>query len=669
VLIAADRIKSNVHPTPVGEDAVEHGEQSADDQADLGDTAPPTGPARYDFKPPQVAAAPKIEYRRVRQPAAMTLAEDRQRRRWFLSRRQNWLLAAGVIVVLLAGVGWVGIRGLTAKDHLQNAATLFLKLRQQTADTDLAGAKATLIALQSETAQAKDITDGLDWAIAGRVPFIGDDLTAVRTVSEVLDDLASNGLPALLDVATGFDPSAFVLRNGRMDLAALQSAAPRIATGLAVVQRARENVARIHTAGLAAELTGAVQQLSSGLSGVERLIKVADRTARLLPTMLGAKGPRHYLLLFQNNAESRATGGMPGAYIVVKADKGAIKIEDQGSTAGDLDAFETPVQKLSADMESLYTDRLAVFPADVNLTPDFPTAAQLAQIMYQKRKGLKVNGVLATDPIALSYLLHATGAVKVPRGEPLTADNAVRTLLSEVYSKYEDPSDQDAYFADTARATFETLLNGQGDPRGLVAELAKAAGERRLLVWSADREEEALIGDTVLAGRLPADDGMSPTVGVFLNDGSGSKLSYYLAPSATLTAGACETDGTRELHLKLTVGSTAPKSGLPAYVTGLALSGDEYTSRTNVMVFSPTGGGIVSVTESGKEIHFGTGLERDRGVGVITMDLPPGKTRTFNVAVQTGVLPEPRGAVRPQLWTTPGVRSWKSSVTRGSRCT
>jgi hypothetical protein len=103
-------------------------------------------------------------------------------------------------------------------------------------------------------------------------------------------------------------------------------------------------------------------------------------------------------------------------------------------------------------------------------------------------------------------------------------------------------------------------------------------------------------------------------------------------------------------------------------VTGLALSGDPYTSRTNVMVFSPTGGVVVSVALDGREQDFGTGFERSRGVGVITVDLPPGRSKTYDIAIQTGVAPEPGQAIRPRLWTTPGVRPWRTTVTSGAKC-
>ncbi len=86
------------------------------------------------------------------------------------------------------------------------------------------------------------------------------------------------------------------------------------------------------------------------------------------------------------------------------------------------------------------------------------------------------------------------------------------------------------------------------------------------------------------------------------------------------------------------------------------------------MIFSPTGGGVVGATLNGKEVEFGTGFERDRGVAILTVDLPPGTSQTYDVTIQPGALPA-GDSVRPRLWTTPGVRPWQTAVTAGSRCT
>ena len=71
----------------------------------------------------------------------------------------------------------------------------------------------------------------------------------------------------------------------------------------------------------------------------------------------------------------------------------------------------------------------------------------------------------------------------------------------------------------------------------------------------------------------------------------------------------------------------------------------------------------------GVERPFGSGRDRRRAVGVVTVDLPPGRERTLDVTMLTGV---PTGGydgpVTPRLRTTPGVAPWPESVISGTRC-
>jgi hypothetical protein len=384
--------------------------------------------------------------------------------------------------------------------------------------------------------------------------------------------------------------------------------------------------------------------------------------------MLGAGGPRTYLVVFQNLAELRATGGMFGAHMVISADRGAIEIVEQGS-ATQLGTFDRPVLPLDPTMQALYTDRPGIYPADVNMTPDFPTAAALYREMYRLRSGRTVDGVLATDPVALSYVLAATGPVPVAKGEPLRTDNVVRLLLLETYARFSTTPEQDEYFATAAKATFEVLMRRPIDANGLLAQLARAAGERRILAWSADPAEERLLTGTVLDGVLPADDGARPTVGVFLNDGTGAKLDYYLTHSADLEVVGCRPDGSRELSLRIKISSTAPASGLSPLIVGGGVLSEPYTIRTVLLVFSPIGGAVVEMRQDGVPMPVGSGVERRRLVNVVAVDLKPGATRTIEAALLTGVPPRGRQAtVEPQLRTTPGVAPWPGFVHSAAAC-
>ena len=50
----------------------------------------------------------------------------------------------------------------------------------------------------------------------------------------------------------------------------------------------------------------------------------------LLPAMLGADGPRNYLVLFQNNAEWRSLGGIAGAAALIRTDGGSMQLVAAG---------------------------------------------------------------------------------------------------------------------------------------------------------------------------------------------------------------------------------------------------------------------------------------------------------------------------------------------------
>src|SRR5205814_1553906 len=134
---------------------------------------------------------------------------------------------------------------------------------------------------------------------------------------------------------------------------------------------------------------------------------------------------------------------------------------------------------------------------------------------------------------------RATGPLAMPTGPALGADNAVRLLLADAYARMTSTVDKDDYFTAAARTVFTALSEGRAEPRTALAALARAAGERRLLVWSAHEDEERELAGTVLEGALPLADGATPTVGVFLNDGSGAKLDYYLRNTAEVAVTGC----------------------------------------------------------------------------------------------------------------------------------
>ncbi|MFD0822176.1 DUF4012 domain-containing protein, partial [Micromonospora zhanjiangensis] len=428
------------------------------------------------------------------------------------------------------------------------------------------------------------------------------------------------------------------------------------------VRAVRDRFRGTPSADLLPQVRSAVTELRRQIDLLSTLTSAARRGAALLPTMLAASGSRTYLLAFQNLAEKRATGGMLGAYVTLRVSDGRVTVLRQGNAIDLLVTGVVPVLPLDRATRALYGDLIGIYPADVNLSPHFPTAATMYREMYRRRFGVAVDGVLATDPVAVSYLLRATGPVPVRGAAPLAATTVVRTLLSDAY-RFLPASTQDAYYASSARAVLDVLLSRTVDPRLLLPALDQALTERRLLFWSAHPDEQAAIAETRLAGILPEREDTS-TVGVFLNDGSGAKLGYYLTHTAELTVGDCRPDGRRELRLRVTLGSTAPRSGLSPSVLGLRMAGNPYTARTLVNVFSPAGGSVLDARLDGAPVGVGGGTERGRRVAVATVDVPAGQARVLDVTLLTPVTTSGLADLR----VTPGVQSWPTRITTARTC-
>ncbi|MFC6016924.1 DUF4012 domain-containing protein [Plantactinospora solaniradicis] len=581
------------------------------------------------------------------------------RRRAFRRNLRRALLTTLVVVCLLGLVGgWLGLRGWQARGNLDNAASLARELSQQVLDGETVQARRTLAALQQQTAAARSRTGDLGWRAAGNTPYGGSTLSAVRALAVGIDELARRAFPPLVEL----DLSTLLPSTGRLDLAALRTAMPAVGAADTAAQEVREQIRTVPTDGLQPSVQEAVRLLRTELDRLVTLTSAVRRSGTLLPVLLGGSGTRTYLALFQNLAEPRATGGIFGAYAVIQANGGQVKIVKQGA-ASELRSFARPVLPLSREHRALYTDLLGIYPADVNLTPHFPTAATLFREMYRRAGGGTVDGVLATDPVALSYLLRAVGPVPVPGHPTLTAPTVVRTLLSDTYRRIDAPAEQDDYFAASAKAVFNALLNRAVNPRAVAEALGAAVAERRILFWSARPAEQRELVDTRLAGVLPDRETVN-NVGVFINDGSGAKLGYYLNGAAELTVGDCRPDGRRELHLRLTLRSTAPSSGLSQSVRGLAMSGDPYTMRVLVYVFSPLRGSPRGARLDGKPAPVGGGMERGRRVGVLAVDIKPGRTRVLEVSLLT----QEKASGAAELWLTPGSRPWTTRVSPAPAC-
>ncbi len=261
------------------------------------------------------------------------------------------------------------------------------------------------------------------------------------------------------------------------------------------------------------------------LNDIAAASATAARVAKVGPWLLDGTKPRRLLVAFNNNAEIRATGGMPGALGVLTFDRGKISFGEQRSPR-DIGIQRHPAGSLTDAERTIWSDRMVYLSQDTNFTPDYPRGAALLQTMWE-RKFRKVDGVLSVDPIAMSYLLRGSDPTSVA-GYDITSANAVQVLLNQIYRDIRDPERQDEIFAEVAAATFHKLVAGKLDTTAAFQGIQRGLQERRISLYLHDPTMQRVLAGSPIAGGLDFGSGPHPQVGVYFNDGTPAKMDYYL---------------------------------------------------------------------------------------------------------------------------------------------
>ncbi|WP_185094148.1 DUF4012 domain-containing protein [Curtobacterium sp. PhB137] len=535
---------------------------------------------------------------------------------------------------MILAVAWVGVRGLLAKRDLEASVSHVETLKSQLTKGDTKGAQRTANELEDSAAGARALTGDPVWALFERTPFIGENLAAVRQVSVIVDDVASNAVRPVAGVLGDVDVDAFKPQDGKIDLQPLVTAQPAVARATSALSDATKAADGIDTTDTVSGVTDAVRHLRTSLASVTEQATVADKVVSLVPGMMGEDGAKQYLVLFQNNAELRAGGGIPGAVALLDVEDGKMSLSQQAAGAS-FGPYDNPVLPLETETRGLYGSITGEYMQDVTLTPRFDTSAELARQMWKQEHRSRVDGVLSLDPVTLGYILKATGPVKLATGDELTSDNAVQVLLSEAYAKYPDPAVQDLFFASAASAVFTKVSEGGFDPKEFIAALTTGVDEGRVKLWSADKDEQAKLAGTAIAGELPVSDDRSQRFGVYLNDATGAKMDYYLEKSVAVGSEVCRKDGRPTWTVEVTLKSTAPAdaaTSLPEYVTGGGMFGvSPGAVRTNVAIYAPSSGVYVASSQDGKAASPQTATDGDHPVAQFQTLLSPGKSTTIRV--------------------------------------
>ncbi|MFI5677348.1 DUF4012 domain-containing protein [Streptomyces cellulosae] len=581
-------------------------------------------------------------------------------------RRALGYALPGAAALALAGAAWIAGTGLLARTELLAAQQDLDALRRTVTVAPAPGPageqQRAVRSAAAHAARAHRLTTGPAWYCAARLPFVGDPLRTVRGAASAADRLSAGVLSPLvraLPAPDGDDRMAGALES-------LRTHAPDVVRAAAVATRVQADVHGLPRSTWLPAADRARADLARQLDRLTPAMTDASVAARVLPSLLGEQGKRRYFLAFQNIAEARGTGGVAGAFAVLRTDRGHVSFERFGNNT------EMATARADIDLGAEFTDRYAGSAptrvwANSNLSPHFPNAARIWAAAWRDHSGQRVDGAIALDPATLARFLQVTGPARMADGTQLTADNILDVTERASYARYDDVTRRKAFFVDAARAVAAPLLAAYTDTRRLPALFAavhEAQREGRLKLWSAHPREQRLLETRPYAGTLPKTPG--PFAGLVVNNAAGSKLDYYLDRSLVWEANGCAGGG-HAVTVTATLTNRAPSTGLPGYVT-LREDHPPYPTRPGdnrlqVSYYAGVGADLTGATVDGRTALLASGTERGHPVYTLDLELPAGARRTLVLHLW-----EPHADSTPVLLRQPLVTPLRATLKPGSAC-
>lgn len=587
----------------------------------------------------------------------VTKTDYEDRRRWaHVIGKREWVWATALLVLAILGLGcWVAVGAFQAKTNLEIARNSAQHAKEALLEGNTQAASESADVALDHAEAARAATHSIAWNIVSAVPWLGSPFEAGQQVTDVVLGLAADVLRPAADVGLAISPER-LYQNGRVDVSLLRSQEPQLTELATNATRLNSDAAAITNPQYLSLMRNARSELQSQISNVTSVIENAALAAKLAPSMMGADGPRTYFMGFQTNAEARGTGGLLGGYGILRFDDGMPTVDTLAPNT-DLENAVAPVELgIEFDEQYGYAQPFTDF-RNSNLSPHFPYAAQIWKAMWAEQTGLEVDGVIAIDPVALSYILGAVGPVTMADGEVVSKENVVQLTESTAYFRF--PTDQVArkqYLQDIANAVVAKMTGKIESPRKLLDALGRAVGERRIAVWSASASEQELLEQTPLAHTLPSDD--APFAAVVINNLGGNKLDYYLDTQIEYAADDCQGE-TRASTVNVKLTNTVQDESLPDYVASagglspeLLIAVPKGTNITSVRLFATKGAALSAAILNGERVPAILNTERGHPVFEVQAIIPPGQTADISFQLSEPVVPgAPRAPSQPLVDT------------------
>lgn len=405
-------------------------------------------------------------------------------------RRRRRLLWSLVLFAVLLGWGLLAARqGLAAyradRAGLDRVYSVAGSGSALVGKTGALRAAASLRTASADFAKAESHLASPLLAPLSLMPVVGRQLSSVAHLSRSAAQISTSGSSMALVLAT--ESERLSIPSQRQG--ALSEIVASVDSTLAVARGVNLGPSQ----GLISPLGKKRSQFSAKR---DELVQSLSRLAAATSAMAAlSSGSHHVLVLAASNAEMRMGSGSFLAAMEVSLKNGIASVGPVVPT-GSLSA-PSPVQGRSAtSLQRLWGfSHPATYLDSLGLDPSFPPNAAVASRIWSAAMGVpRPSTVLYMDASAFADLLASSGPQSA-NGITITGSNATQYLMHQQYLGQPpgggaEEATTNSVLGAVAKGLFARLSSG-GNPVSTLGALARAAGGRHLMVWSASPALEA----------------------------------------------------------------------------------------------------------------------------------------------------------------------------------
>ncbi|MCX6725987.1 MAG: DUF4012 domain-containing protein, partial [Candidatus Shapirobacteria bacterium] len=345
-----------------------------------------------------------------------------------------------------------------------------------------------------------------------------------------------------------------------------------------------------------------VVSLISTIDGIAKTVKEVKPIIGYLKPILGVPDKKDYLLLFQNDAELRPTGGFLTGYAILSIQNGKFST----SNSHDIYSLDDRFGNRLKAPEAILNYHKNVFNwhlRDMNLSPDFKSSMDIFIENYEKVEGSgTVDGIIAVDTKVLVDLLKVIGPIGVSGFGNFSAENDKRCNCPQVFYELELYSDKPIAGTKEERKGIigplmhSILLNAMGSPRKqwplFMNTIFTDIAEKHMLFYFFDENIQKTMEALNAGGRIKEYDGDY----LHVNDCNfaGAKSNMFIKESFTQDIEVAN-DGTVTKTLTIDYKNPAPASNCNLEAGELCLNG---LYRDWVRVYVPKGSELIEIKGS-----------------------------------------------------------------------